>query len=138
MGIEPDAFVLLQPTSPFRELAELEEAIRVFRSKTLRSLLGVVPVMHHPADYVSRQRADGPLSEVFTRPPGVRRQDLSPMYFISGALYVCDCAWYREKQRFYDQDSYLFQMSEGTLLDIDTPFDLRLARGYLLAAPQNV
>ena len=134
LGIEPFGFVLFQPTSPFRDLEEVEEAIKLFKCGKHNSLLGAVPVMHHPADYVWRQQMDGPLVEVIERAPGVRRQELPPVYFISGALFICKCAWYRKKQRFYDRESYLFQMSKGTLLDIDTPFDLQLARGYLLAS----
>ena len=134
-GIQPDAFVLLQPTSPFRNVSEVRNAIDLFQQKRLKSLLGVVPVMHHPADYIWRQpeHVEG-FREVVERAPGTRRQDLPEVYFISGALFICDYKWYLENQRFYDRKSYLFKMSEETLLDIDTAFELKLARGYLSAS----
>jgi len=137
-GVRPEAFALLQPTSPFRRTGEIQDALALFRKQRLKSLLGVAPVMHHPADYVWRRRGEKQsFEEVLVRPPGIRRQDLPEVFFISGALFICNCDWYWANQRFYDHESHLFQMSQETLMDIDTPFDLQLATGYLMVSSHH-
>src|SRR5579883_300982 len=136
-NLSPDAFVLFQPTSPFRAVKEIEQAILMFRQKGLDSLLGVAKAMHHPADYVWRLPGETGFREVFERPPTLRRQDLPEVFSITGSLFICNCKWYWAQQRFYDRSSHLFQMSDETLLDIDSPFDLQLAQGYLLVSHRN-
>lgn len=131
-GKTPQAIMLLQPTSPFRHVAEIDEAIRVFRSDRCESMLGVTRTMHHPADYVYRSAPDDPRFHwVMRAPEWQRRQDFPDVYFNSGALYLCTVKYLQVNRRFYDESSRLFLMSEESALDIDTPFDLALARGWL-------
>lgn len=131
-GVEPDAIVLLQPTCPFRHAEEIDAAIRHFRTEGLASLIGVSRVWHHPSDYVRRDETEpGSFSFVFRDPSWHRRQDFPEVLFITGALYICRTAFLRASRSFYDQHSFLFQMSEETMIDIDSPFDLTLARGLL-------
>lgn len=127
----PQTLVLFQPTSPFRQLQEIENAIQIFHEVRCESLLGVARVLHHPADYLYRRKLDdADFQWVMRDPAWQRRQDYPEVYFNTGALYMCTVAYFRTYGRFYDQSSRLFVMAEESLLDIDTPFDLQLARGW--------
>jgi CMP-N-acetylneuraminic acid synthetase len=128
---EPEAIMLLQPTSPFRRVTEIEDAIRTFRECDCESMLGVTRALHHPADYIYRSScADTQFTWVMRAPEWRCRQDFPDVYFNTGALYMCRTKYLLTNRRFYDEGSRLFQMAEESALDIDTPFDLRLARGW--------
>jgi CMP-N,N'-diacetyllegionaminic acid synthase len=128
-----DTVVLLQPTCPFRRAEEIDAAIALFNEKNLNALIGVSRVWHHPGDYIRRReqgRADG-FKYLFRDPSWIRRQDFPEVLFITGALYVCRAEYLRATRRFFDEESYCYQMSEETMVDIDTPFDLAIARGLV-------
>jgi CMP-N-acetylneuraminic acid synthetase len=130
----PQAVVLLQPTSPFRRVSEIDAAMRTFQGDRCDSLLGVTRVLHHPADYLyRRQPGDMRFQWVMRSPDWRRRQDFPEIYFNTGALYICSVRYFRMHRQFFDESSTLFPMSAESALDIDTGFDLELARGWLAA-----
>lgn len=127
-----EKIVLLQPTCPFRQASELDSAIQLFQEKKIDSLVGVSRVWHHPSDYIYRDPGNHKKFNFVFRDLGwLQRQDFPEVMFMTGALYICRTDYLRGTRRFYDQDSHLFQMSEETMIDIDLPFDLKLARGLL-------
>jgi CMP-N-acetylneuraminic acid synthetase len=131
-GADVETVVLLQPTCPFRHAAEIDAAIRKFQDDGLESLIGVSRVWHHPSDYVRRDATDPKsFSFVFRDPAWQRRQDFPEVFFITGALYIVRTEFLRAKRSFFDHQAFLFQMKKETMIDIDSPFDLSMARGLL-------
>lgn len=131
-GQRAEIVVLLQPTCPFRRVAELEAAIDLFKTRNLSSLIGVSRVWHHPSDYVMCDaKQTGRFQYVLRNPAWTRRQDFPEVWFITGALYICRADYLRGTLGFCDQDSYLYPMAEETMVDIDSPFDLAIARGLV-------
>jgi CMP-N-acetylneuraminic acid synthetase len=127
-----EAIVLLQPTCPFREVVEVDAAIDLFRNEALSSLIGVSRVWHHPSDYVQRASTGSTGFRYVMRDPAwKRRQDFPEVWFITGALYICRLEYLRRSGGFCDEHSHLYPMSEATMVDIDTPFDLSVARGLV-------
>lgn len=135
-GYYPDAVVTLQPTSPLRDHSHIDEAVEKFiRDPRADSLVSCVPVPHafHP-DSVMRVSHTGYLvSDSSTKPP-TRRQDKRPVFARNGAaIYVTHS---RCLPSFVFGGNILpFEMSQEVSLDIDTPYDLELAR--LLLAAKN-
>jgi CMP-N-acetylneuraminic acid synthetase len=131
-NIDVGTIVLLQPTCPFRRVLEINNAINLFQEKNMNSLIGVSRVWHHPSDYVHRDSANPEIFNfVFRDPSWLQRQDFPEILFMTGALYICSTRYLRDTSSFYDHNSYLFQMSEETMIDIDSPFDLQIARGLV-------
>ena len=131
-GVSVNTVVLLQPTCPFRRVAELDAAIELFETRALSSLVGVSRVWHHPSDYVYRaSEAAAGFRYVLRDPAWKRRQDFPEVWFITGSLYICSVEYLRRTSGFCDEHSHLFQMSEETMVDIDSPFDLAIARGLV-------
>lgn len=127
-----DSVVLLQPTCPFRKTNEIDEAIRLFKKRNLTSLVGVSRVMHHPSDYVYNSLSSKDRFKfVFRKSTWRQRQDFPMVWFMTGALYIVTTDFLRETGSFYSTQSHLYEMSEETMIDIDKPFDLTLARGLL-------
>ena len=61
-----------------------------------------------------------------------RRQDFPQVYFNNGAFYGCSLDFFKAKQAFFDDESELLVMSENSLIDIDTAFDMKLARALVI------
>lgn len=134
-GFVPSSLVLLQPTSPFRRLTELDQAVARVGRGGCESIVGVTRVIHHPADYLYRRRPDDrTFNWVMRDPAWRRRQDFPEILFNTGALYACTTSFLRNHRRFYDEASDLAVLSDESALDIDTAFDLQLARRWLAVA----
>ncbi len=73
------SFVLLQPTAPFRTVAEMEKGIAMLKEGTA-SVLGVTSVMHHPADYLFVNPA-GKIDFLMKEFLAKRRQDFPAILF---------------------------------------------------------
>jgi CMP-N,N'-diacetyllegionaminic acid synthase len=122
-------FVLFQPTAPFRKVSEIQEGVKLLKSGCL-SVIGVTPVMHHPADYLIKNE-DNKLSYLMPDFTSKTRQSFPPVFFNNGGFYGCEVNFFRGNQVFYNQDSAILMMGEETLIDIDTEFDLKLAKGLI-------
>ena len=59
------------------------------------------------------------------------RQSFPPVYFNNGGFYGCEVNFFKENQVFYNDESAVLMMGEETLIDIDTEFDLKLAKGLI-------
>lgn len=124
-----DHLVLLQPTTPFRLKEEMLEGVKQLKSGA-QSVIGVSPVMHHPADYLFKNK-DGKIEYLMPEFKTSRRQDFPEIYFNNGAFYGCSTAFFNSTQSFFDENSELLIMSENALIDIDTAFDMKLARALV-------
>lgn len=80
--ISADTVVLLQPTNPLRPQDLLVEAMRVFREKKCDSLF-TVSRSHHKLGRMVNDKF-----KPFNYEPGQRSQDLEPLYFENGLLYI--------------------------------------------------
>lgn len=125
--------VILQPTTPFKRASELASGIEMLRAGA-ESVLGVSKVMHHPAEYLYKAD-DGRIRYVMDEFKGRRRQEYPAMYFDNGAFYGFSVAFFRKHGIFFNDESSLLEMGEWSLIDIDTQFELDIARGLLAVNP---
>jgi CMP-N-acetylneuraminic acid synthetase len=122
-------FVLLQPTAPFRKISEIQDGVRLLHLGS-KSVIGVTPVMHHPADYLIKTD-NNKLTYLMPEFASKTRQSFPSVYFNNGGFYGCELDFFNKNQVFYNKDSDLLLMEEETLIDIDTEFDFRLAKGLI-------
>lgn len=96
-GWQPDAIVLLQPTSPLRRASHIRDAVALLQESGADSVVSVVEVPRHLSpDYVMAIR--GGVLQPFL-PEGARvtrRQDARPAYSREGTVYAC---WRRTLER---------------------------------------
>ena len=129
----PEYFVVLAPTSPFRNAEDIDNAIRKIENSRRESLISVCPVSQHPAECVTL-RNDGTLE--FIRVGGMDllhgRQQYKPFYFIDGAIYICKTSAFYKKYYpsgiIFDETSDIWIMEKSHSIDINDWFDLHLAR----------
>ncbi len=128
-GHDPDAVMLLQPTSPVRLPGTLDRAVDQLAETGVDSLVGVVP--QAPFLWAAGEVPTAAY-DVADRP---RRQDLTPQsmrYRETGSLYLTRPWVYDERDNRIGGRVGLFVMEELEGTDIDTELDLLVAERILL------
>ncbi len=125
-GILYDAIVLLQPTSPFRKVDFLKEAVALY-DDSIDMVTSVRPAACNPYYDGFEDNSEGLL--VVSKGDGLieRRQDAPNVWQQNGSIYVINPKSLMEKglSRFTRIRKY--PMSEYYSVDIDNPFDWKVA-----------
>lgn len=122
---QPDAVILLQPTTPFRTAADVTAAWEQFQRSGRQSLIAVNLVDRHPCEYIV-DRGDR-FDFVMTPPATPGRQAFPEVLFINGAIYITAVGMVRDAGQFFDDRAALYRMAADRSLDIDEPVHLDLA-----------
>jgi CMP-N,N'-diacetyllegionaminic acid synthase len=122
-----DALILLQPTSPIRDLINLEEAISIFtQNLSANSLISVSRMDDiHPARMYWKQGLD--LQPIMKEFEGTRRQDIPPAYYRNGSIYIVRRDAFFLTNSVMAKPSIGYEMPNTHLLNIDEPRDLLIA-----------
>lgn len=124
-GFAADAIVLLQPTSPLRHADDITACWRAYDAARVPQVVAVT-ALEHPIELAVRMDAGGVLS--WAGSPGVesaRRQEFSPAFRISGAVYVSSVAALRSTGTFLTAGvARGVAMPAERSIDVDTAADL--------------
>lgn len=113
--------VLLQPTNPLRPEKLLQEAFEMFRMNDAESLFTVTR-NHQKLGKISNN-----YFEPYNYKIGQRSQDLEPLYFENGLLYITQTKLIREG-KIFSENSLPYEVNHiFATLDIDTQEDLDYA-----------
>lgn len=126
-----DAILMLQPTTPFRTSADIDQAVVLLKKNDADSVISVVDVQgHHPArmKYLEQgQLIDPDFCETYENQP---RQELRPMYLRNGAIYLTRRETLLNNSLKGNKCMALI-MDSARSVNIDTPADFSYAE-YLL------
>jgi CMP-N-acetylneuraminic acid synthetase len=133
-GLTYDYVVLLQPTTPLRQAADIDAALEKLMATQADSVVSVVDVgAIHPARM--RQIVDDQLLEL-PFPPGSsfleqkemqRRQELPPVYIRNGAIYAVRRDLVLQQNSMIGAVSRPYVMPEDCSVNIDSPLDFQMA-----------
>lgn len=132
-GVDFDAVLLLQPTSPLRDILELKQAIKDFQTSDEASLISV-----YKEEYINdlvMYRADDeskklqPLNVLHNA--GVRRQEHGSIYVRNGAVYLTKSDYLRHEEKIISDTPLMLEMSKSQSINVDTLEDLELLRKTL-------
>lgn len=123
-----DGLMLLQPTSPFRTATTIQRAVKKFIQLNGRTVVSLSPSPIHPSwcFFLDNSNLKPCFDWEAVQNPS---HNLSKTYILNGAIYLIRPQLLRQTKRFVDKDAFPLIMEnpmEG--LDIDTPFDLQMAR----------
>jgi CMP-N-acetylneuraminic acid synthetase len=133
-----DDIVLLQPTSPFRTAADVDEALVTYVASGRESLVSVCVVTQHPAECLLLDESGQfhPV-EMAPRGTGEGRQTYPECYFIDGGIYISSVDHFRRTGKLVDEASAIYEVPRSHGLDIDHPFDLAVARALAAYAKSD-
>lgn len=124
-GKHYDAVLLLQPTSPFRKLSDLQQMIAIYEP-TLDMVVSVNESHHNPYFSLFEENADE-LLELSKKGNFTRRQDAPKVYAYNGSAYVINPKSLRQKDFSQFSKVKKYVMDENYSVDIDTPLDWTVA-----------
>lgn len=110
-----DGVLLLSPTNPFRNPAQIESAVRSFSSGAFDTVVGLVAI----PKYQYRIEGDRAIPMFFERK---NRQERNPVWLENGALYLSRASLVREGKIFGESIGYV-AMDELSSVNIDSPAD---------------
>jgi len=126
-----DCVLLLQPTSPLRSLADVEESIILFKKHDSDSLISVYP--EETINPLIMYQKDGdfalPLDTNHNR--GVRRQEHGTLYVRNGAIYITRVNYVKHSYSMVSKRPLMYLMDKSRSVNIDTQDDLELVRKML-------
>jgi CMP-N,N'-diacetyllegionaminic acid synthase len=120
-GFYYDAIVLLQPTSPFRAVKHVKEAIKLF-SSNIDMVVSVTESEANPYFNLFEENADGFLGRS-KKGKFTRRQDCPKVYKYNGAIYVINIKSLKSKKLHAFSKVRKYFMDEKLSVDLDTTMD---------------
>ncbi len=123
-GFYPDIVVTLQPTNPLRPKELFSEAIKLWDNDCDSVISATL-----------NKRKYGTISEGYYNPSnyatGIRSQDLKPLYYENGLLYLSRPSIIVQEDIFGSKIKMLLTDELYSLVDIDTAFDFELGENLL-------
>jgi N-acylneuraminate cytidylyltransferase/CMP-N,N'-diacetyllegionaminic acid synthase len=137
-GWSPDLVLGLQATTPLRTSADIDEAIEIQVRNDADSVVGYAPAKQHPY-WMKKITEDGRLVEFMHADPAhMRRQNLPPVYHVSGSIYLYKRDMLMNNDSTYTDRTYAFVTPIERAVDIDTYEDFRIAELILSERVQSV
>lgn len=131
IGIDFDAVIVLQPTSPLKSFDDVNKAIEIFNINDSDSLISAYKeetindlIMYHKKD-------DKAIPLNINHNKGVRRQDHGAVYIRNGAIYITKVDYLTKEQRIISDIPLMYEMSKNRSINVDTYEDLEYVRNLL-------
>ncbi len=122
-----ETFMLLQPTSPLRTAADIQNAYTLMEQRKANAVVSVCEADHPPTDYNTLPE-DGVFDNFFQKgTESIRRQDAGTYYRVNGAIYLADVGAFYREDSIYDVGCYAYRMEHACSVDIDEEIDFRFA-----------
>ena len=127
-----ETVILLQPTNPLRPKTLLEDCINAYNEKTCDSVF-TVSQSHHKLGKIENDKF-----KPFNYAPGQRSQDLEPLFFENGLLYITNATSVLNNE-IMTTNGFPFKINHDfSTVDIDTQADLDYANYILEKSNLNV
>ena len=137
---EADAVILLQPTSPLRTGAHIDEAINIFNKKRPDTLVSTVEVPHNYSPD-KLLRLDKNILQSFENKNSNTikiRQKMPKLYARNGpAILIFNVEFIKKEKNFYSGNTLPYLMKKEVSIDIDDMSDLLLAELILKNQRKN-
>ncbi|MEK4083226.1 acylneuraminate cytidylyltransferase family protein [Psychrobacillus sp. FSL K6-1415] len=120
-----DYVVLLQPTSPLRNVEDIDTCIKYVLEKNMDICVSVTESDKSP--FWMYWIKDEKLTPILSQKQMIlRRQELPISYVLNGAIYVAKVSKFLDVKTFFTEDTHSFVMPKERSLDIDDMNDFRL------------
>ena len=126
-----DYIVLLQPTTPFRESKDIDEAIgHILNATNANSLISCYDASHvHPS--IMYEFNEEKLQLYDQSSIMMRRQKFNPVYVRNGCIYIVKREYYQKERRLVCDSPIGYKMSRSKSLNIDEDLDFVIAEAIL-------
>lgn len=129
-----DTVCLLQVTSPFRIADDIDAAVRKLHDTDAETVVSTNEYETPPFWAVENDESTGYLAPYFGEEylwSKTQTQSVPTLRHPNGAIFAADVDVFRREVNFYTDRTVEYEMPRERALDIDEPFDLRLARALV-------
>ena len=131
LDYHPELVVYLQPTSPMRNAADIDAAIKLLHDSNADSVVSVKAVTEYP-QWMKKMDGDQRISPLFEELEiTTARQNLEKSYLLNGAIYLSTVEALLKHRNFYGADTRGYLMPEERSIDIDTLNDFLMAQALI-------
>lgn len=126
-GEQYDYVVVLEPTSPLTTSADVDAALKTLHARRTDadSIVGISRVESTHPEYDVRLGADGRISPYMAADfkSLKRRQEIEPLHFLEGSLYISAMASLRAERGFYHGRTLGYEVPRWKSIEIDELVD---------------
>ncbi|MDA7829066.1 acylneuraminate cytidylyltransferase family protein [bacterium] len=133
-GLTFDTILILQPTSPIRQVLEIKKALKIFEKTKTSSMTSVIPMREHPFECIEIKNKKWK----FLRKPKIkvfrRQQFKKNFYFIDGSFYIIRTHFMQKHKKLIEENkTKFFILNRNWPVDIDNKEDLYVAKSLIRA-----
>lgn len=131
--VMPEYLCLLQPTSPLRTSKQIDKAINLLQKSTFHnSLISMVRMDDiHPARMYRFDEEKNTVKPIIDFQKENRRQELSPVFFRNGAIYITRLSAFLKSHSFMADPILPYEMPYLSWLNIDHMRDAIIAEALI-------
>lgn len=131
LGMEFDAAILLQPTSPLRTGRHIDEAFKLFFNKKADAVVSVCET-ECPLSWCSALSNDLSMNGFIDKQARTKAIKEDKQYRINGAVYICKMDTLLKGKDFFPRNgSFAYVMKREDSADIDTKLDFDIASSLI-------
>lgn len=135
-----DFVVLLEPTSPLRDVSDIDGAIKKLSDNPkIKSIVGVAKTESSHPSFIFEMNGDVIESAFNSSPNNLRRQDLrKDYYYLEGSIYVSDVKILMQQKSFYHTETGAWVVDRYKAIEIDELSDFIAAEALLKAKLEGI
>ncbi len=127
--------VLLEPTSPLTEAVDIDTALERLENDKMGAcaIVGISKVeATHPVFDLRLDEKSGKIRPYLNElGKSIRRQDIEPLYFYDGTLYISNVETFYQRKTFYHDATLGYVTPRWKALEIDSLFDFVCAEAVM-------
>lgn len=131
-GKEFDYFILLEPTSPLRDVEDVDTSIEILiNAPDADSIVGICKAEDiHPA-FMVKIKPNGLLEPYEAKMKTLRRQELPDVYYFEGTIYVSKVNKFIEKKAFYHEKTLPYIVPKWKSFEVDDVIDFTIIEAIM-------
>ncbi len=120
--------LLLQPTSPLRNLKQIAKWINFIKKNNISSSASAYKISYHPSEILKFKKKNWKFL-IKNKRDVFRRQDFDKnFFFIDGSFYMCKVKTLKKNRSFLiENKTHIFKVNSEYPIDINNSLDLKIA-----------
>ncbi len=132
-----DYIALMEPTSPLRDPEDIDNAIMELIDKGQETIVGVCESEASNPSFLNKINPDGTLAPYEGGFKTKRRQEIEPVYFHEGSIYVSSVESYLRTKAFYHEHSLPYIVPKWKSFEIDDIVDFMVIEAIMKLKQDN-
>lgn len=138
-GCAFDYIILLEPTSPLREVEDINKSIEILIDNSdFDSIVGVCKAEDVHPSFMVTLGEENRLVPYEQEMKTLRRQELRDVYFFEGSVYVSKCDAYLNKKAFYHDKTLAYIVPKWKSPEVDDMIDFVIIEAILNAKNNGI